>query len=100
MIEDKLAVFQIVSYSEDGRGKERVDFSSLSEFERNKHYEGLENKGYYVRKDTVLSMSKLFSELELKLNGNDKMILEKCFGFNIDIDKATFSHFDRSFTLN
>lgn len=85
---DKLAVFQVVNNGVDGRGKTMIDFSSLSEEERDNYYKGLGKSNiYHEKRDVVLSMSELGRSFVERLNANDLMVMRHCF----DFDKFTDS---------
>ena len=99
-INDKLAVFQVVSNGIDGRGKTSIVFSSLHECDRDSFYNNLgKNKCYYSTVDVVLSMSKLGKDFINKLDGNDFLVLQECLGFDVTCDSLISPIGDQNYTF-
>lgn len=97
---DKVAAFMLVTNGVDGRDKERIEFCSLSEEERDGHYELLgDNNKWYTKVDRVISLSQVTNQMISKLNGVDKMILQHTLNFYYwDGDSLSFPYGDTNCT--
>ncbi len=97
---NKVAVFQVVTNGIDGRGKTSIQYSNLSEVERDSYYESLgKNKCYSTTRDVVLDLNTLAKSLLAKLDGNDRLILKECLNFDSSEDSLSFPDGDRNRTL-
>lgn len=91
----KLAVFQVILRSQERGQSEKVVFSSLEEQERDNFYKNLGEDQYQFRiEDTVLDFKKLGENLIGKLDGNDKMLLDRSLGFDCFTQSLTFPFYD------
>ncbi len=71
----KQALFLVISNGEDGRGKERIEFASINEKERDQWHKGHRNKNYYTTVDRVIDLEAEKKQTLRQLNALQKLSL-------------------------